>query len=250
MESLSLSIHDGIAHLRLTRPDRSNAFDLAGAHAFDAAVRRIERDDDARVVLLSGAGSRFCAGGDVSSMIAAENRGAYVRDLADTLDAALQRLDSMTKPTVVAVQGAVAGAGIGVMLAGDLIVAERATKFVTAYAGIGLTPDCGVSWLLPRAVGQMRALQMILTPTVVDGETALSWGLVSEVVGTDALARAEELARSLAAGPAEALGHARRLLRTSWSVDRATGGAEETRTIERAILSPEAAALIDAFGRG
>lgn len=248
-EPLTLSIADGVAHLELTRPESSNAFDLAAARAFAEAVQNIERDDAVRVVLLTGAGKRFCAGGDVLSMIAADDSSSYLLELADVLDGALQRLDSLPKPVVVAVQGSVAGAGIGVMLAGDLIVADRATRFVTAYSGIGLTPDCGVSWLLPRAVGQQRALQLLLTPTVIDGDQALSWGLVTEVVSGDAVSRARELAGSLATGPSHALGQARRLQRASWAADRATAGADESRTIAAAIRTPEATALIAGFAR-
>ncbi|WP_246161998.1 enoyl-CoA hydratase/isomerase family protein [Aeromicrobium ginsengisoli] len=236
-----------MAHLELTRPERSNAFDLTAARAFAEAVQIIERDDAARAVLLTGAGKRFCAGGDIHSMIAADDSSAYLRELADVLDGALQKLDSLPKPVVVAVQGSVAGAGIGVMLAGDLIVADHATRFVTAYSGIGLTPDCGVSWLLPRAVGQQRALQLLLTPTVIDGDQALSWGLVTEVVSGNAVSRARELAASIATGPSHALGQARRLQRGSWSADRATTGADESRTIAAAITTPEATALVASF---
>ena len=245
--SLNLTICDGVAHLEMTRPEQSNSFDLPAARAFAEAVRAVELDDGVRVVLLTGAGKRFSAGGDVSSMTAAQDQSAYLHELADTLDGALQRLDSLPKPVVVAVQGAVAGAGIGLMLTGDLIVAERATKFVTAYAGVGLTPDCGVSWLLPRAVGQQRALLLTLTPLAIDGDQALSWGLVSEVVDRDAVGRAHEIASSLAAGPSRALGQARRLQRSSWSVDRATSGADESRTIAKAVTTPEAKALLETF---
>ncbi|MDX6235105.1 MAG: 2-(1,2-epoxy,2-dihydrophenyl)acetyl-CoA isomerase [Nocardioidaceae bacterium] len=245
--TLDLSISNGVAHVELTRPEQSNSFDLPAARAFADAIRSIELDSEVRVVLLTGAGKRFCAGGDIASMIAAEDKSAYLQELADVLDSALQRLDSLPKSVVVAVQGAVAGAGLGVMLAGDLIVAERATKFVTGYAGIGLTPDCGVSWLLPRAVGQQRALQLILEQSVIDGDQALSWGLVTEVVEDDAQGRARELAELLAAGPSYALGQARRLLRSSWSGDRATSGADESRTIAAAIATPDAIALVAKF---
>jgi 2-(1,2-epoxy-1,2-dihydrophenyl)acetyl-CoA isomerase len=245
--TVNLSLSGGIAHLEMNRPEQSNSFDLPAAQAFAEAVGTIEKDDDARVVLLTGAGKRFCAGGDIASMAVADDRGAYLRELADVLDGALQRLNAMPKVVVVAVQGAVAGAGIGVMLTGDMIVAERTTKFVTAYAGIGLTPDCGVSWLLPRVIGQQRALLMTLTPTVLGSEQALSWGLVSEVVEGDPTERARQLASSFATGPSHALGQARRLQRAAWSVDRATSGADESRTIASAVRTPAAAELISRF---
>jgi 2-(1,2-epoxy-1,2-dihydrophenyl)acetyl-CoA isomerase len=154
---LSLSTVDGIAHLELTRAHQSNSVDLDTARAFDDAMRTIELDDGARVVLLTGEGRRFCAGGDVGSMAAAGDRGAYLQELADVFDGALQRLDALAKPVVVAVQGAVAGAGIGLMLAGDLVVAERSTKFVTAYGGVGLTRRWSVA--RPSAGAQVRADQ-------------------------------------------------------------------------------------------
>lgn len=245
--SINLTICDGVAHLEIDRPEQSNSFDLPTARAFAEAIRAVELDGSARVVLLTGAGKRFSAGGDVSSMAGAQDRSAYLQELADTLDGALQRLDSLPKPVVVAVQGAVAGAGIGLMLTGDVIIAERDTKFLTAYVGIGLTPDCGVSWLLPRAVGQQRALLLTLTPTAIDGAQALAWGLVGEIVDDDAVGRAREVASSMAAGPSQALGQARRLQRGSWSVDRATSGADESRTIANAVATPEAKALLESF---
>ena len=244
-DTLTLTVAKGVAHLEMNRPQRSNSFDLPAARAFDAAVRKVESNATVRVLLLTGAGDRFCAGGDVASMVAADDRSAYLKELADVLDGALQRLDAMAKPVVVGVHGAVAGAGIGVMLAGDFVVAERSTKFLTAYAGIGLTPDCGVSWLLPRTVGQQRALQLALTPKTLDGDEALAWGMVSEVVAEDAVGRARIVAEMLAAGPSHALGQARRLIRSSWSVDRATSGADEAVTISQAVEAPEAVALIE-----
>src|SRR3954452_13593856 len=100
-------------------------------------------------------------------MVASDDQPAYILELAGALDAATQRLAAVEKPVVGAVQGAVAGAGLAVMLSCDLVVAAPATKFVIAYPGVGLTPDCGVSWLLPRAIGQQRALHMALTNTPV-----------------------------------------------------------------------------------
>jgi 2-(1,2-epoxy-1,2-dihydrophenyl)acetyl-CoA isomerase len=248
-ETLRVAVEDGVAVLEMTRQQQSNSFDLPAARAFDDAVRAIELDDAVRVVLLTGAGKRFCAGGDVASMIAAEGRAAYLQELAEVLDGALQHLGTLSKPVVVAVQGAVAGAGIGVMLAGDIIVADRATKFVSAYESIGLTPDCGVSWLLPRVIGQQRALQFCLMPAAINADIALSWGLITEVVDDDAAGRALDIARSLAAGPAQALGQARRLLRSSWAADRPTSGADEARTIANAVTTAEATVLVEAFAQ-
>lgn len=250
-ETIDLTISDGIAHLVLNRPESANAFDLPTATAFGAAVDRIAASPDVRVVLLSGAGKRFCAGGDVASFDAADDPQAYIRELADVLDAAMQRFAALPVATVVAVQGAAAGAGLSVMLGADVIVVHPSTKFVTAYAGIGLTPDIGLSWLLPRAVGQVRALDLLITGRVLDAPTALDWGLVTEVAEDDPLTRAREIAATIAAGASGALGEARRLVRSSWSASRSEAGDEEGRTIAERVGGDEAQQLISAFvGRG
>ncbi|QIX25601.1 enoyl-CoA hydratase/isomerase family protein [Nocardioides sp. JQ2195] len=242
---VSYSVSDGVAHIELNRPEVSNAVDLPTAHAFDDAVKEAAADDAVRVVLLTGAGKRFCAGGDVASMVASDgDQSAYLLELAGALDGALQRLAALEKPVVAAVQGAVAGAGLGVMLSCDLVVAAPGTKFVIAYPGVGLTPDCGVSWLLPRAIGQQRALQMALTNRPIDSDRALDWGLVTEVGEQD---RAVELAGELAAGSVFAFGQARRLVRGSFESDRASVGRDEAETIAKAVATDDAQRLLTAF---
>ena len=181
-------------------------------------------------------------------MVAAPDRTAYVLALARALDGALQKLAALDKPTVAAVQGAVAGAGLAVMLSCDIIVAAESTRFVTAYSGVGLTPDCGVSYLLPRAVGQQRALALALTNRALSAREALEWGLVTEVVEDAALAeRAAALAAELAAGPSFAHGQAKLLIRASWEMSRAEVGAEEARTIADAVSTEDASRLLARF---
>ena len=249
MGTVSYAVVDGVAEIRLDRPEASNAVDLPTAHALAEAVARAADSDEVGAVLVTGAGKRFCAGGDVATMVAASDRAAYLLELAEALDGALQALAALDKPVVGAVQGAVAGAGIGLMLSCDVIVAEAATKVVFAYPGVGLTPDCGVSWLLPRAVGQQRALELALTGRVLSGVEAREWGMVTEVVEADAAARARELAVGIAAGPAHALGQARRLIRGSWAQTRAETGAEESRTIAAAVATPYAERALAGFGK-
>lgn len=246
-ENVGLDISNGIATLTLDRPEAANAFDLPTATAFAEAVDQIASSSEVKVVLLHGAGRRFCAGGDVASFHAADDPQAYLRELADVLDGAMQRFASLPVVTVVAVQGAAAGAGLSVMLGADIIVAARATKFVTAYAGIGLTPDIGLSWLLPRAIGQVRALDLLITGRVLDAPTALDWGLVTEVVDDDPLARAREIAATIAANAFEALGEARGLVRNGWSMSRSEAGELESRTIAERVATTEAQGLIRAF---
>jgi 2-(1,2-epoxy-1,2-dihydrophenyl)acetyl-CoA isomerase len=243
---VTYQVADGVAHVELNRPRAANAFDLAMSHALGEAVDAAASDSTVRAVLLTGAGQRFCAGGDVASFAAAQDRPTYILELAHHLDGALQSLAAMPKPAVCAVQGAVAGAGLGVMLSCDLIVAETSTKFAFAYPSVGLTPDCGVSYLLPRAIGSHRALGFALSGRPIIAKTALDWGLVTEV-SDDPTARAIELSMRLTAGPSAALGETRRLLRRSWESNRADMGEEEAQTISRMVRSEVAQSLIRDF---
>lgn len=242
------AVEDGIASIVLDRPKRSNSIDLATAAAFADAIERAREDAQVRVVLLTGAGKRFCAGGDVDSMSTSPDPAVYLFDLATRLDLALQQLASLDKPVVAGVQGAAAGAGLAVLLAADVVICAESTRFLTAYAGVGLTPDCGLSWLLPRAIGQQRALELALTGRVLQAAEARDWGLVTAVVPDGEVgARAREMAARLASGSPFALGQARRLVRQSWTLSRAEAGAEEARTISGAVTTPEAKKLIAAF---
>ena len=235
----------GVCHIELNRPAVSNAVDLPTTDELEAAIDLAASDDSVRAVLVTGAGKRFCAGGDVAAMVTAPDRAAYVLALARALDSALQKLSALEKPTVAAVQGAVAGAGLAVMLSCDVIVAAESTKFVTAYSGVGLTPDCGVSYLLPRAIGQQRALALALTNRALSAREALEWGLVTEVVEDAGVAeRAAAVAAELAAGPSFALGQAKRLIRSSWEMSRAEVGADEARTISDAVSTEDASRLL------
>jgi 2-(1,2-epoxy-1,2-dihydrophenyl)acetyl-CoA isomerase len=246
MALVEVTVTQGVAHLELNRPHAANALDLETARELATAVDAAAADADVRAILVTGAGTRFCAGGDVASFVAAPDPPAYVEQLATELDAAFRALAALEKPVVAAVQGAVAGAGLALMLSSDVIVAAPATRFVFAYPGIGFTPDCGVSYLLPRAVGQQRALSFALTGKPLTASEALEWGLVSEVAD-DPGARARDLAAGFAAGPATAQGQARRLMRQAWEMSRAQTGAEEARTIAEMVKGEEAQTLIARF---
>jgi 2-(1,2-epoxy-1,2-dihydrophenyl)acetyl-CoA isomerase len=183
-------------------------------------------------------------------MVAADDRAAYLRELAKVLEAGLRAMSELPIPVIAAVQGAVAGAGLAVVLNADVVVASRSTKFLTAYAGIGLTPDCGVSYLLPRAVGQQRALELALTGRVLSADEALEWGLIARVVEADDLgAAAEELVARVASGAVAALGDAKRLIRSSSELARAQSAAAEVDSIANAVTRDEAITLIEAFTR-
>lgn len=246
-EPLLFDVVDGVGHIVLNRPESANAMDLALARRLSQAIDACERDE-VRAVLVTGAGSRFCVGGDVPSFMAAEHPAAHIAELAATMEASIRRLGDLPKPLVSGVHGAVAGAGLAFPLSSDVVVAARGTKLTMAYANIGLTPDCGVSYLLPRVVGLRRALDFTMRREVVDADTALAWGLVTEVVEpVDVPDRAMAVARELAGEHARALGQARRLLRAASELPRVAHAKDEVRTIAASISTPEAQRMIHAF---
>lgn len=243
-----LSVADGVAHVELNRPEASNTIDLPWTEAFTSALQQVGDDDTVRVVLLTGRGRMFCAGGDLGAMDAAPDRSAYLQELADALHVGVRLLDGLDKPVVVGVHGAAAGAGLSLVLGGDLVVAGRSASFVTAYTSVGLTPDGGQSWLLPRVVGLQRALELTLTPRRLSADEAQEWGIVGRVVEDEAVAdEAHALARRLADGPAVAFGRARRLLRSSYDTGLSDRLDVEARTIAASVAEPESAALITRF---
>jgi len=226
----------------MARPGRANSVDLLTAHAFAAAVEEASAED-IRAVVVSGEGRNFCAGGDLRAMADAADRPAYVVELADVFDRALQGLTALPKPVIAVVQGAVAGAGLAVMLSCDLVVSAASARFLSAYSGVGLTPDCGVSFLLPRAIGTPRALELVLTGRSLSALEAQQWGLINEVVEDQLLVeRAEELGNQFVTAPTWALGQAKRLMR-DWRTSREQAGQEEALTIVDAITRVDAAAI-------
>lgn len=245
-----VQVEAGVGQLRLNRPAAANALNLAVADAITAAVARLSDDPHVATVLVTGAGRRFCAGGDMAALAGAPDGPAFGYELATRLDVAFQTLAELPKPVVVAVHGAVAGAGLALMLSCDVLVAERSTRFHAAYPAVGLTPDCGLSWLLPRAVGSVRALDLLLTDRVLSADEALEMGLVARVVqdGTG-YEVATKLATDLAAGPAYALGRTKHLVRAAWETDRAAHGTHESHTIADVAATSYAKAVIDRFRR-
>ena len=244
-----LSVSDGVATIRLARPDAGNAVDLPTAIALREAIAEVAGDvGHVHVVVIRASGRLFCAGGDVRAMAAAAERQAFVAELAGVLHEALGALRDLPVPVVAVVQGAAAGAGVGLVLASDVVLAADHATFVAAYPSVGLSPDCGVSALLPAAVGARRAALFLLTGTPIDAATALDWGLVSEVCAAETLdARAGEVVAAIAALPRQAVGEAARLLRRSGERPYAAQLADEAATISRLAAGAEAGAMLAAF---
>ncbi|WP_395245211.1 enoyl-CoA hydratase/isomerase family protein [Agromyces sp. MMS24-K17] len=263
-DAILLDLADGLARVTLNRPDRLNAVDPAAIARWREIGELVASRDDVRAVLLDASGRAFCAGGDLRAMseLAAATAadadatgravtgGAAITALADEIHAGHRAFRDSGVPIVAAVQGIVAGGGLGFMLVADVIVASEAAAFQSGYADVGLTPDCGVSWLLPEAVGQRRALELTLTSRRLSAAEALDWGLVTEVVAPDAVAdRALEIANGWLAGASGAFGQAKRLVRAAAERSFADALDDEARTIGEAFDTPEAQARIAAFTR-
>lgn len=184
-----LHVHqDGRVHrLTLNRPSSGNAVDQDLADAFAVAVRSLTDEPEPQIVVLTAAGTQFCAGGDVHAVATADDPAAYLRRLATTMHDALIALRESPHTVVAAVHGAAAGAGLALVLNADLVVAADTAVFLSAYAAVGLTPDCGVSYLLPRVIGPRRAAELAITGRVLDADTAQDWGLVNDVVPAEEL---------------------------------------------------------------
>ncbi len=192
--------------LTLNRPDALNAFTNQMLDELGDGVKQAERDGSVGALVITGAGRGFSAGQDLKEHEANDGAAMVGDHLRTRYHPIIERLYGMAKPTLAAVNGVAAGAGMSLALACDLRVAGPRTRFVQAFVGVGLVPDSGSTHLLPLLVGPARALEMALTGAPVDGETAFAWGLVNRLVADDAvLEAATGWAAQLAAQPPKAV---------------------------------------------
>jgi 2-(1,2-epoxy-1,2-dihydrophenyl)acetyl-CoA isomerase len=221
--------------ITLDRPESGNALTPAVAEALAAALDA--RPEQTRTVLLLGNGPRFCVGGDVHGFADAEDPGAFVGRLAHDWHAVIRRVLYCPVPVLAGVHGAVAGAGIGLIGACDLVVCARSTRLRPAYGAIGLSPDGGSSWALARALGAPRALELMLTNGTLNAADAHLFGLVGRLVEDEDLRDAAvALAREIAAGPVRAMVRTRSLVRRA-----ATRTLEEQLDDEAQLIADSAA---------
>jgi 2-(1,2-epoxy-1,2-dihydrophenyl)acetyl-CoA isomerase len=232
-EPVLLSIEGSIATLTLNRPAAGNAIDLPLVRALLPAVIRCDTDPAIRCVVLTGAGKLFCGGGDIAGFATmAGSVPAYLSELAGTLHMAVSRLMRMAKPLLVLVNGPAAGAGLGLALCGDVVIAAQSAHFTAAYGGVGLSPDGGVSWLLPRLIGLRRAQEMLIGNRRIGAEEAAVIGLVTRTVGDADLAEeGMAQARSLAGAARGAVSAVRALLLESYGGSFEGQLERETRSI-------------------
>ena len=215
-QSIEFDIADGIARITLNRPDRLNSFTRAMHAELRDALAKL---DDARVVVLTGAGRGFCAGQDLNDRAVAPGEAV---DLGETVEESwnplVRTLASLPQPVIARVNGVAAGAGANIALACDLVVAAKSAKFIQSFSALGLIPDSGGSWHLPRLVGQARALGLALSGEPLPAEKAAEWGLIWKAVDDEALdAEIDGLATKLASLPPLGLAAIKQIIRTSGS---------------------------------
>ena len=206
----------GYRTLSLNRPDKLNVFDDALHAALRAAIDEADADPSCRALLLTGAGRGFCAGADLAATVGPELRADLGLVLERTFNPLIRRIRALRMPVVCAVNGVAAGAGANLALACDIVLAGRSARFIQAFIKIGLVPDAGGTWLLPRLAGEARARGMAMLGEPVGAEQAEAWGLIWRVVDDDRLLEeAHATAARLATQPTATLALLKRMLEGS-----------------------------------
>jgi 2-(1,2-epoxy-1,2-dihydrophenyl)acetyl-CoA isomerase len=214
-ETIDFKVENGIARLTLDRPERLNSFTI---QMHEEVAEALEQLGDARVLVLTGAGRGFCAGQDLNDRAVAP--GASV-DLGESVEKRynplIRRLTGLPMPVIARVNGVAAGAGANIALACDIVIAAKSAKFIQSFANIGLIPDSGGTWVLPRLVGQARALGLALTAEPLAAEKAAEWGLIWKAVEDEGLdAEVDALATRFASAPTRGLAAIKKMIRSSW----------------------------------
>ncbi|MGA3311303.1 MAG: enoyl-CoA hydratase-related protein [Xanthobacteraceae bacterium] len=250
LRAILLDFSDGVATLRLNRPDHGNAINPDMAADLAEAATQISERPDVRAVLIIGSGKNFTVGGDLAvfAETAREQLPHQLRRMIDSYHLAIERLTGIDAPVVAAVRGGAGGGGLGLLYAADIVIAADDARFALGYGALGLTADGGNTWFLPRMVGMRLAQQLFLLNRRLTAQEALEFGLVSRLAPNDAVeAEAVALAAALASGPTRAFGAVRRMLRRSFESSLSDQLEAEKESIIAASRSDDAHEGIAAF---
>jgi 2-(1,2-epoxy-1,2-dihydrophenyl)acetyl-CoA isomerase len=224
-----------ITRITLDRPDAANGMNDTMTRDLADAARRCDTEAT-KVVLLTGSGRFFCAGGDLKSFASAPSRGRYIKGVADELHRAISTLARMDAVLITAVNGVAAGAGFSIAVTGDLVLAAESASFTMAYTRAGLSPDGSSSYYLPRLIGVRKTQELMLTNRTLSAQDAAQWGLVTEVVPDADLAdRANALADQMAAMSRQSNGAVKALLLSTFK-----NGIEEQMELEGRLIAERA----------
>lgn len=240
-ETLELTTADGVATVRLNRPQALNAINYTMADELSAALEGLRHDGAVKVVLLTGAGDNFCAGGDVRGTAAQASPRT-----AEALHGGMQRfhrmvmaLHGLPQPVIAAADGVAFGAGFSLLLLCDIVLLSERARLCMAFQRVGLVPDCGALYTLPRAVGLQRARELMLSGREITAQEAQRMGIALEVVSPESLrARSLDLARSLCGASSTALRFTKQALDVSWGADLKSVLAQEAAYQAIALTTP------------
>jgi 2-(1,2-epoxy-1,2-dihydrophenyl)acetyl-CoA isomerase len=247
-ETLTLDVTGAIATIAFNRPEARNALDLVMRRELVAALDDVEADANARVLILTGRGGHFSAGGDVKTMRERRHTAAEGKSRVEALNRLVVRLAEFPRPTLAMVDGFAVGAGCNLALGCDLIVASDRARFGEVFARIGLVPDGGGTYFLPRLVGLARAKELVFTADIIDAAEAYRIGLVNRVVPAADLEReTRTLAERIAAGPPAVLRMAKQMLNRSGDLDLRGALDQEASGQAIAITAEDHQEGLDAF---
>ncbi|OAN37741.1 enoyl-CoA hydratase/isomerase family protein [Mycolicibacterium iranicum] len=246
-QTITLEQAGPVARITLNRPDAANGMNDTMTRELAAAAARCD-NPATKVVVITGAGRFFCAGGDLKDFAAAPSRGRHIKGVADDLHRAISTLARMDAVVITAVNGTAAGAGFSLAVSGDLVLAAESASFTMAYTRVGLSPDGSSSYYLPRLIGIAKTKELMLTNRTLSADEASQWGLVTEVVADAVLAeRADDLAEKMAATAAGSNGGIKALMLATFS-----NGLEEQMELEGRLIAQRAESAdgregVDAF---
>jgi 2-(1,2-epoxy-1,2-dihydrophenyl)acetyl-CoA isomerase len=253
-DKILVDISDNIAWITFNRPEARNALDMEMREAFVGILADLEQDDSVRCLVIRGAGKSFLAGGDVKTMyeatqsMTAEERYKQRLHSMHVTDYRIQALRRMPKPVLASVHGACAGGGLSLVGACDLAIAAEGTKFTFAFSKIGVSPDGGSSFFLPRLMGMKKAFELAFLSDLFDADTAREIGLVNWVVPQDKLAEeTEKIAKRLASAATKALGNTKALLNASLNNTIEQQMTLETRSLAECMMSEDHVEGVTAF---
>lgn len=219
-ETIQFAVADGVATITLNRPDKLNSFTVQMHTELADALKQVKADDGVRCLLLTGAGRGFCAGQDLSDRaVAADDKAPNLGEsLEKRYNPLVRTLRGLQMPVICAVNGVAAGAGANLAFACDIVLAAKSASFIQAFCKIGLVPDSGGTWSLPRLVGSARAAALMMLGDKVSAEQAADWGMIWKAVDDEALMdEATKMAAHLATQPTKGLALIKRALNATWT---------------------------------
>lgn len=219
-ETIQFAVADGVATITLNRPDKLNSFTVQMHTELADALKQVKADDSVRCLLLTGAGRGFCAGQDLSDRaVAADDKAPNLGEsLEKRYNPLVRTLRGLQMPVICAVNGVAAGAGANLAFACDIVLAAKSASFIQAFCKIGLVPDSGGTWTLPRLVGPARAAALMMLGDKVSAEQAADWGMIWKAVDDEALMdEATKMAAHLATQPTKGLALIKRALNATWT---------------------------------